>query len=79
MKLILFTISFFLNVVTTFGQIDDTGETALHEDLKKADLNLNITYKNVVQRLSTNNRKILIEEQRSWIKKRYSLCCKNKI
>jgi hypothetical protein len=47
MKLLLIVILFLVNIFSSFAQIDAIGETALYEELKKVDLNLNITYKKV--------------------------------
>lgn len=44
------------------------------EDFKKAEKELNGTYKRIVRNLSASNRKNLVEAQRSWLKYRVSNC-----
>ena len=65
-----------LTSILLFAKTDATGETELYKELKRADNELNLTYKKALKKLSIGNRKILLDEQRKWIKER-DLKCKN--
>ena len=73
-KIILVTIFWLLTSNSLFAQTDATGETALYEELKKVDNELNLTYKQNLNKLSIDNCKILKKQQRKWIKEKDFIC-----
>ena len=76
-KTFLFTALLLLINCILFAQTDATGETELYERLKSVDKELNLVYKNTMQKITISNRKNLKKEQKNWIKQRDLKCNNN--
>jgi uncharacterized protein YecT (DUF1311 family) len=76
-KITLLTITCLMTNLFLFAQTGATGETTLYNELKKVDNELNVVYKQTLKKLSTNNRKILKDEQRLWIIDQDASCSKD--
>lgn len=69
--LLLFTKSIVASDCKTYSC---TENARLASDLQKADQRLNNEYKGVIQKLNSQQKKALLQEQREWIKFRKSSC-----